>query len=278
MAKVKFHDRRLVKKFLIQASFISAFFTLALAFMSIPNEYKTYSGLSFLLILLFLYCFNWFELNRLKSIQLNIEGSTVNIKTGNLFQQPGFKAIGFNEYFDTIVDDKIISHASLNGIFVTQHAKTSLEALDAHIKSYEYDDDDLIKETTNRARGKNQKYELGTVCVHNDFLLTAFSRFDEKNRAYLTMPDYLGFLIKFWDKVNRVYAQKSVSVPIFGSGITRIKEHRNISDEELLKIMLWTFRISEMRFKHPAKLSIIIHEDKIAEINLLEILSTKHGI
>ncbi|MDP4350104.1 DUF6430 domain-containing protein, partial [Escherichia coli] len=83
--------------------------------------------------------------------------------------------------------------------------------------------------------------------------------------------DYLAFLINFWDKVNRIYAQKSVSVPICGSGITRIKEDKNISDEDLLKIMLWTFRISEMRIKVPAKLTIVIHKDKIDKINLLDI-------
>lgn len=67
-------------------------------------------------------------------------------------------------------------------------------------------------------------------------------------------------------------------MPIFGSGITRIKGHRNISDEDLLKIMLWTFRISEMRFKYPADLSIIIHKDKIGQINLLDIKMLKSGV
>lgn len=92
------------------------------------------------------------------------------------------------------------------------------------------------------------------------------------------MPEYLEFLINFWDRVNRVYAQKSVSVPIFGSGITRIKEHKNITDEDLLKIMLWTFRISEMRFTHPAKLTIIIHKDKIDKINLFDLQSARNGL
>lgn len=108
--------------------------------------------------------------------------------------------------------------------------------------------------------------------------MTAFSKFDENNQARLTMPEYLEFLINFWDKVNRVYAQQSVSVPIFGSGITRIKEHKNISDEDLLKIMLWTFRISEMRFKYPAKLTILIHKGKIDKVNLLDIKSAKNGL
>ena len=92
------------------------------------------------------------------------------------------------------------------------------------------------------------------------------------------MPEYLEFLIRFWDRVNKVYAQKSVATPIFGSGITRITGHKNISDEDLLKIMLWTFRISEMRFKYPAKLSIIVHRDKIDQINLLDMKLLNNGV
>jgi hypothetical protein len=92
------------------------------------------------------------------------------------------------------------------------------------------------------------------------------------------MPEYLEFLINFWDKVNNVYGQQSVVTPVFGSGITRIKGHKMISDEDLLKIMLWTFRISEMCFKYPAKLTIVIHKDKIDKINLLDIKSARNGV
>jgi hypothetical protein len=49
------------------------------------------------------------------------------------------------------------------------------------------------------------------------------------------MPEYIEFLINFWDRINRVYAQRTVNVPVFGSGITRIKEHKNINDEEIAK-------------------------------------------
>lgn len=108
--------------------------------------------------------------------------------------------------------------------------------------------------------------------------MTAFAKFDDQNRASLTMPEFLGFMINFWDRVNSVYALKSVSTAIFGSGITRIKGHKNISDEDLLKIMLWTFRISEMRFKYPAKLTIVIHKDKIDQINLLDIKFARNGV
>jgi hypothetical protein len=129
-----------------------------------------------------------------------------------------------------------------------------------------------------RAKGKKRRHQIGTICIYEDYLLTAFSKFDANNKAVLTMPEYLEFLINFWDKVNNVYGQKDVSTTIFGSGITRIKGHKTIGDEDLLKIMLWTFRISEMRFKYPARLTVVIHESKIGKINLLDIKSARNGV
>jgi len=278
LIKINPFDKRIVKQFLEYTSGISVGLSLLLIFIEIPKEVKLTLGSIFAAILLVIYLFLWLKSNNLEEVNLNVEGSIVTVKKGDIFKQAGFKVIAFNEYFDTQVDDKIISQQSLNGIFITNHLDVSVAELDKHIENYSFDDDENLGENTARRSGKKTQFSIGTVCVYNEYLLTAFSKFDEKNRAWLTMPDYLGFLISFWDKVNRVYAQKSVSVPIFGSGITRIKEHKNISDEDLLKIMLWTFRISEMRFKYPAKLHIIIHASKIDRINLLDIKSAKNGL
>ena len=246
-------------------------------FVDIPEEYKPYAGLLVGLTFAFLYLGLWWKSNRLRKVNLHIEGSKVEVKAGDIFTQPGLKAIAFNEYFDTQVDDKIISKNSLNGIFIESHSNIEKPELDKLIDEYPFDDDDIIEDGIERS-GKSKKYKLGTVCILNDYLMVAFSKFDNKNKAVLTMPEYLEFLINFWDNVNRVYSQKDVSVPIFGTGITRIKEHKNISDENLLKIMLWTFRISEMRFKYPAKLTIVIHKDKIDSINLFDIKTAENGI
>ncbi|EOI5773546.1 macro domain-containing protein [Cronobacter sakazakii] len=278
MAKVNFFDTRIVKKFSDYTSTISTIFSLLLIFIDIPTENKITLGIIFLFILSLLYFGIWLKSNNLTEVNLDVEGSIVTVKAGDLFQQDGFKVIAFNEYFDTQVDDNIISHKSLNGLYIDNHLSGSISDLDYRISNYKFDEDEILEVNQERKVGKKQKYSSGTIFVNEDYLLTSFSKFDDKNRAFLTMPDYLGFLINFWDKVNRIYAQKSVSVPIFGSGITRIKEHKNISDEDLLKIMLWTFRISEMRFKFPAKLTIVIHKDKIDKINLLDIKSARNGL
>lgn len=214
----------------------------------------------------------------MREINLTIEESTVVIKTGDIFKQEGLKVIAFNEYFDTQVDERIIAQASLNGKFIREYCDCSVSELDAYIENYRFDSDEIKEINADRPEGKKQKFEIGTICVYHDYILTALSKFNRHNEAYLTMPEYLGFLINFWDKVNRVYAQKSVSVPIFGSGFTRIKGHKIIDEQDLLKIMLWTFRISEMRFKHPAKLTIMIHEGKIDKVNLLELKTARNGL
>ncbi|EMO9493954.1 hypothetical protein R5N22_005254 [Raoultella ornithinolytica] len=278
MAKVNFFETRIVKKFSDYTSTISTIFSLLLIFVDIPTENKITLGIIFLFTLSLLYFGIWLKSNNLTEVNLDVEGSIVTVKAGDLFLQDGFKVIAFNEYFDTQVDDNIISHKSLNGLYIDNHLSGPISDLDQSISNYKFDEDEILEVNQERKVGKKQKYSLGTIFVNEDYLLTAFSKFDDKNRAFLTMPDYLGFLINFWDKVNRIYAQKSVSVPIFGSGITRIKEHKNISDEDLLKIMLWTFRISEMRFKFPAKLTIVIHKDKIDKINLLDIKSARNGL
>lgn len=278
MSKVNFLDMRVVKLFLQITSVISSAVSLAVIFFDIPSACKIWSALALLMVLTLCYIGIWLWSNRLNSITINVEGSTVLVKVGDVFQQDGLKVIAFNEYFDTQVDNKIISDQSLNGIFVTKHLGVPVQDLDNHIESYSFNGDELLEENSFRREGKKKRYRLGTICVYKDFLLTAFTKFDDQNRASLTMPEYLEFMINFWDRVNSVYALKCVSTAIFGSGITRIKGHKNISDEDLLKIMLWTFRISEMRFKYPAKLTIVIHKDKIDQINLLDIKSTKHGV
>jgi hypothetical protein len=279
--KVSLFNRGIRNKFWVYFSVISGILSFILLFNVVPDKYKDHLkcfGYIVFVLLIIIYLIIWLRANLLTDVKIDVDGSTVNIKSGDLFQEDGLKVIPFNEYFDTVVDEKIIASSSLNGIFIKNYLPTNINNLDNFITQNLDYNDILDANTFRRLGGKTVKFKLSTTFVFNDYLLTAFSKFDEHNKAVLTMPEYIEFLINFWDRVNRVYAQKSVSVPIFGSGITRIKEHKNINDEDLLKIMLWTFKLSEMKFKHPAKLSIIIHKDKIGIIDLFNLKSTELGL
>lgn len=215
MNKINFFDKRILQEFLQYLSAISAILSITLIFVDIPATMKLCIGGSVALVLIIIYFDLWIRANKLNLIDLDVEGSHVIVKSGDIFEQDGFKVIAFNEYFDTKVDDRIISAQSLNGIFINKLFAESTVALDEFIEAYQFDDDVKIEEKPSRRFGKKLKYSIGTICLYEDYILAAFTKFDENNRALLTMPEYLKFLIKFWDNVNRVYSQKSVSVPIY---------------------------------------------------------------
>lgn len=276
--KVTLINKQVRDSFFKLAAAIGTALSTLLLFVEIPQNWKLRSLIFFAVILAGIYLVIWWCANNLKKVTIKIDGTTVTVKSGDIFNEPGLKAIAFNEYFDTVVDNNLISERSLNGLFLKSKLNGTIEELDVEIEQFPFEEGEVLQRDVSRVAGKSIKFKLGTIFVKDDFLLTAMSKFDASNRANLTMPEYLEFLINFWDGVNKVYAQRSVVTPIFGSGITRILGHRNITDEDLLKIMLWTFRISEMRFKYPANLTIVVHEDKIDQVNLLDLKALRNGV
>ena len=211
-----------------------------------------------------------FRADLLSEVKLQINNSTVAVKTGDIFKEDDFKVITFNEYFDTQVDNKIISEKTLNGIYLKELVE-NVDELDNLINDDAHLEDRVIENNNYRSFGKKKKYKLGTIFKHDDYLLTAFTKFDNDNRAYLNMNDYINFLLNFWNEIDIIYAGRSVSIPLLGSGITRFKEYNTISEQELLELLIWSFKISRIKFTYPSKVSVIVHDSKKDKINFYKL-------
>lgn len=270
--KVSIFDKDILKQFSNICATITAILSAVLIFLDIPNQWRITSGVVYVVFFSVIYIFLWIRANRLRQIDIRIGITTVVIKSGDIFKEDGLKAIAFNEYFDTRVDDKIIAKKSLNGQFILNHID-DVDKLNSDIES----DDDLknsiIGKEVKRKQGKTTKYKLGSsILIDDEYILTAFSRFNKNNQAELTIQEYVNFLLTFWNEINRLYAQRSVTVPVFGAGITRFKNgFEDIDINELLRIMIWTFKISKIKFAYPAKLTIIVHDDLLSQVNLYEL-------
>lgn len=273
--KVGITDRNLIRDFLYLLSTVSVLFSFFSILVNIKEEYKKIIGMAIVVILLLVYFIMWMRANLMTKVELSIDNSKVIVKIGDLFEERGFKVIGFNEYFDTIVEHNIISEHSLNGIYIKNYVD-NIKQLDQIIESDPKLKDKIIDRNDKRTYGKTHKYRLGSIVRNNEFLLTAFSKFDEDDRAYLNMHDYINFLLNFWNEIDIVYSGKSVSIPLMGSGITRFKEYSNITDQELLELLLWSFKISRIKFPYPSKVTFIIHESKRDKINLYKLKWVLH--
>ena len=242
----------------------------ALFYNELIIKYKLIVMLVWLIMVVIYYTYSLVKMNKMKSISLSIHGSNFEIKSGNIFESPELKVINFNEYFDTQVDYKIIAKNSLNGQFIQKVLNNNTEKLDKEIETQ-------LKEKTveindNRKLGKKNKYNLGEIVVYEDYLLTSLTKFTEDNRATISLKEYLEFLMNFWDNLDKIYSGRSVVISLFGSSsLTRFTDAYEISDQDLIEIIIWTFKISKIKFKYPSKITMLLSNNLINKINLYKI-------
>jgi hypothetical protein len=202
-----------------------------------------------------------------KGISLNIRGIKVNIRQGNIFMAEGWKIIASNEYFDTTVDDIVIAHNTLNGIFIDSYVE-DIDNLNNAIAT-ETDDNTKFKR---RTRSNRFVYPLGRIITYKNFMLLAFTHFDN-NEAHLTQKDYEDCLRVMWTEISRTYANRPVFIPLLGSGITRFDGTPHKSNFDLLKCMLCTLRTSGANINQT--ITILLTEEAIQDINIYEMKGVK---
>lgn len=267
--KISFFNKKLLGNFLKWASALSMVVTTVLAFVDLCLQVKFIIGGCFLETLLVVYVILLIMANVMTHLTLKINNSTVNIKFGDIFKQDDLKVIAFNEYFDTKVDDIIISSKTLNGKYLLSLTQP-IEELDDLIANSIHLQERKVGENKKRKSGKIIKYRLGSIFKHNDYLLVSLTHFDENNRANLTLQEYSDCLMNMWNEIDILYNGQTVTLPLLGSGITRFKDC-DVTDQELLEIILWTYRISKVKFTYPSCLNIVLDKGKKDKINLYKL-------
>ena len=197
-----------------------------------------------------------------KEIVLKIRGIKVTVKVGDIFESPNWKLIPFNEFYDTKVDDVVIAHNSLNGKFITEHL-LDVEDLQKVLTQAEE-----VHGLKNKSIGGRLACPLGRIITYKDYMLLAFSHF-EHNQAKLTHNDYEGCLRTMWKEVSRTYANRQITLPLIGGGITRFEDISEKNDSHLLRCLLCTLKTSKAQIYQP--ITIVLTKDTMDKINLYEI-------
>jgi len=267
--KVSFFDESILKSYGAVLSAIGLIASLFFIFVSIPPKYKLCIGVVFVIFLVIIYFILWIRANNLEKINIKLNNKTVTVKSGDIFQEEGLKVIAFNEYFDTIVDGEIITPCSLNGKFINRYVK-NVEEFNKKIEKSEHLSNRKLDNDKSRKKGNTQKYQLGSIYKFGEYLLMAFSRFDDDNRAFLTITDYINCLLNFWNEIDIIYANKSVVIPLLGTGITRFKDYA-MTEQENLELLLWSLKVSRVKFTYPTKVTIVISKSMKNKINFYKL-------
>lgn len=282
-SKVKIYDRTLWKSYAATVAFLSSIITLISFFNTAEESCIGISGwiTIYIIMLVGSFIYIWYKANALNEAYLSINNTKVEVVIGDIFDQFSnpdqhdgeITVIAVNDYYDYIVDDRIVSNKSLHG----QYIKKIIAAGKIDDLNKKIEDDPVLKRMGNpkedalRKEGRKVRYELGSLVEFENYILTAFTNFDADNKAFLSADEYMHFWMKFWENIDAVYAGRTINIPLVGAGITRFRNGKP-TKQQLLETMLWSLKISGFHNTYgDKKIRFIIYEPDAAEINFYSI-------
>lgn len=208
-----------------------------------------------------------------QNLTLTLENSTlieVSITEGDLFAIDGYRVIPVNDFFDAIVDNKVISKRSLHGMALAKfwpsadsHHKDWSEEVKAELRKIDY------LEKVSRTVGNHTRYPIGTsVSLEKDnskFIFVALSKTNKPdNVTTATLTDYVSAISQCLQKARAVCNGGPLVLPLIGSGLSRL----GLKPETLLQILLLSIaKESNTKFV-TRQFKIVLTSDTMKRVNL----------
>ena len=127
-SKVKIYDRTLWKSYAATVAFLSSIITLISFFNTAEESCIGISGwiTIYIIMLVGSFIYIWYKANALNEAYLSINNTKVEVVIGDIFDQFSnpdqhdgeITVIAVNDYYDYIVDDRIVSNKSLHGQYI----------------------------------------------------------------------------------------------------------------------------------------------------------------
>ena len=199
----------------------------------------------------------------------------VSVSSGDIFDYAkgtNYVVIPVNEYFDTVVNTKIVSPSTLHGQFINKHFEFN------HLQLHEIIDDYLTKQKVEYKEAKTRpheggymkKYPLGTCTKVQvgqvTYVLIALTHFDEEDHAYVELSEFGRCISYLCCYLQKNAGNKPAYMPLMGMGLSRLNQPAQF----MLKYTLDSiYGIKNLAI--PGGLNIIIYPPVARTINLNEI-------
>ena len=198
-----------------------------------------------------------------KSVSITRKNVAISIEYGDLYdeEKKGKIVINFDECFTTKVGQMPgdIKPNSVCGQYLTRYPIEDMQG--------------LIKQSGVLPIGVSKfnrlpRYKLGAIVPNGDFLLMAFSELDKEGLSRMTYEHYLECLSTLWQQIDMYHGMEDVYMPILGSKITRLD--KELTQQELLDVMLASYRLSPYKMKMSNTLHVICRRQDGFSLNNIE--------
>lgn len=186
---------------------------------------------------------------------VTVSGKNYKIKVeyGDILREKkGKKLISFDECFTTKVGSETgeINAASLCGKYLNLYPMSD-EEMKNLLKTAG------LKSLNEPSRYKSKtRYKPGSMILKDSYLLMAFTKLDENGRSSMNYNDYLDCLSVMWKDIDDHYGQEDVYIPVLGAGTTKFEDW-DPDQQELLNVIIESYKLSRDKIKLPCKLHIV---------------------
>lgn len=201
----------------------------------------------------------YFYLKLRKAVEISDKAFSIKIEFKDLFSIPnGRKVIHFDECFTTTVGDRPMD-IKPNSVCGQYLAKYPIEDMQSLIES-------AGLQPVGIAQCNNKpKYASGIIIPRGEYLLMAFAKLDKDGLGKMTYAQYVDCLDKLWQQLDLYHGTDDVYLPVLGSQITRFD--RELTQQELLDIMIASYRLSPKKLNRPYTLHIVCKEREGFSLN-----------
>lgn len=204
-------------------------------------------------------------LNLRRWVTIKGQNYSIRVEYGNILKKKNCKrVINFDECYTTQVGNATadINPGSICGQYLTLHSDLNVQQLI-----------EAAQITPARSKSKylhKTRYDSGTIVPNGDDLLMAFAKLDERGKGrFFSRDEYLACLDLLWKELENNYSEKDICVPILGAGTTSFDggSGASISQQDLLDMMIWSYKLSSHKIKAPHKLRIVCRKSSDFSIN-----------
>lgn len=189
--------------------------------------------------------------------RIHIKGNnySIQIEFGDLLKMRACKkVVDFDECFTTKVGDSPseIKPGSICGQYLKENPIQDMQSLINKAK--------LIPAKSKSKYQNKERYDSGKLVPNGDDLLMAFAKLDKDGLGrFFSRDEFLDCLSTLWKEIDKYYGQKDVCIPILGSGMTRMDgaSGASLTQQELLDIIICSYKLSSHKIKFPCKLHIV---------------------
>lgn len=198
------------------------------------------------------------------------------VKFGNLFEEEGWKAVGASDFFDSHVDEDLVSSNSLHGhvinTFWSDNRTDWQKQINSSLKN-------VVGEKVTRSKGNEYRYPIGTTGIakseDHKFLFVALGETDITSNVTSANGEMLisavrGMLIK----ARAVCSYEPLFIPLMGSGLARV----GIKNSVILDLIITAILEESRQGRVTGEITVIVPLDKEGQINLKNhVRNWKHG-